>query len=189
MWLFFELLLGVLHFIYAGALAAKLFWKRHSRPIPQPLTAFRRRIPKHLSIIFAVHPTLSEEVTQEVLTESVVDAVAWCRTIGIKKLTVYEERDLLSKCVQGIRERLSVHSQEGYSSESETEYPITPPPSDYSESRPLSPDHSQGNVLPITIIRVGDSIAHESSKSKQKLQRRQRRSKSTFHMAMLLPDL
>lgn len=92
MWLFFALLLRVLHFIYAAVLAAKLFWKRHSSAVPQPLSASRRRIPKHLAIVFAVDPSLSEEVARGVLAESVVDAATWCRTIGIKKLTLYEER-------------------------------------------------------------------------------------------------
>ncbi|KDR84942.1 hypothetical protein GALMADRAFT_301911 [Galerina marginata CBS 339.88] len=184
----FAFLLRVFHFIYSAIITARSFWKRYSAAAPQPLRAARQRVPKHLGIIFTVASSVSDEAAQSVLTESTVDAVSWCRTVGIQKLTVYEENDLLSKCVQRIRERLPIHGQDTYASDSETEYPITPPPSDYSESRPLSPNHHGGGIVPVTTIHVMDPVPRKATQKLQKLRRRQQKVKheNTHRNALLL---
>ena len=203
MGLFFAVLLRALHFFYAATLAVKLFWKRQTGVSPQPLTASRRRLPKHLAIVFAVDPSLQEEVAQDVLTESVVDAVTWCQAIGVQKLTIYEERgafhrcpwlpveltgpraDLLSNCVLTIRDRLHVQSGEDCSTGSETEYPLTPPPSDYAESRPLSPDfRSEESTFRITTIRVGASpCGDELRKSSPTLRKHRKQREATLFLS------
>lgn len=88
--------LQTFHIVYAIILLIRSFWQRNSAPAPQPLRASRPRIPKHLAIVFNIDPVVSDAVAQEILTESVVDAVSWCRTVGIGKLTVYEESGMCS---------------------------------------------------------------------------------------------
>ncbi|CAA7265845.1 unnamed protein product [Cyclocybe aegerita] len=151
----FAFILHVFHFAYSLVLKIRSFWNQCSPTQPQLLTAHRHRIPKHLAIVFVTDETVSAPTAQGILTESVLNTVKWCRTIGIKKLTVYEETDILSQCTRNIRDCLPVKSSGNDSSESETEFPLTPPPSDYSESRPLSPDHNQASVVPVTMLHVG----------------------------------
>jgi len=187
----YTFLLYVFHFIYSVVLAVHSFWKRHSDAAPQPLRATRQRIPRHLAIVFAVDRTVLKARAQDVLVESVVDAVSWCRAIGVKKLTVYEEngasclssdcltrpvylcaKDLLSTCLEGIRERLPTYGHDTESSDSDTEYPITPPPSDYSESRPLSPVPSLQNIVPVTMLTISSRKSEESTSGSKSLHRR-----------------
>lgn len=73
--------------------------------------------------------------------------------------------DRLSKCVPNLQERLSMHGSDAELSESETEYPLTPPPSDYSDSRPLSPSHRPN----ITIIHVPQHTPGREARNLQKL--------------------
>ena len=179
--IFFVFLLHVFHFIRAAILAVRSGWGRHFGAAPQPLRTPRRRIPKHLAISLVVDKLVSEDTAQEVLTKSVVDAVSWCRTIGINKLTVYEENGvfanslgcqqtierLLSKCTQGIHKSLPMHTEKVYSNnlKSETEvYPITPPSSDHSESPPLSPNHKSLCLVPFIAIH---SINHTPQKDSE----------------------
>lgn len=78
--------------------------------------------------------------------------------------------DRLSRCVQNLQERLSIHGSESGSSESETEYLITPPPSDYSDSRPLSPKHHHAHV---TTIHVSQHSPSEEAGNLEKQGKRQ----------------
>lgn len=80
--------------------------------------------------------------------------------------------ELLSRCIHDIRKRLPIHGQEPELSDSETEYPITPPASEYSESRPLSPDIVQEHNAPITTILVSDPIPRRKGQKHLKPQRR-----------------
>jgi len=110
------------------------------------------------------------DTVQNALIESALNIIEWCQTAGIPKLTLYEEHDRLSKCVEDLQERLSIHGSEGGSSESETEYLITPPPSDYSDSRPLSPKHHQDHVTTIHVSR--DSPSQEARNFEKQGKRR-----------------
>lgn len=140
----FVFLLHSIHFIYIWFTKARLFWKQFSFTTPTPLQAPRRRIPKHLAVTFIIDPNIHTDIVQTTLTESALRIIEWCQITGIPKLTLYEEHDRLSKCVQTLQENLSIHGSESESSDSETQYPITPPPSDYS---PLSPKLRQANVI------------------------------------------
>lgn len=91
------LALHVFHLVYALLLRIDSLKKRYFASPPQQLSATRRRVPKHLAIVFAINPSIPAELSREALTESVVNAVGWCRTIGIKKLTVYEEHGMCRK--------------------------------------------------------------------------------------------
>jgi len=147
----FAFLLHAIHLIYILSTKARLFWKQLSLATPKPLQAPRRRIPKHLAVVFIIDPNIYADTVQTALIGSALNIVEWCQITGIPKVTLYEEHDRLSKCVQTLQEHLSIHGSEGGSSESETEYPITPPPSDYSDSRPLSPKHHQVHVTTIHV--------------------------------------
>ncbi|KAF5384894.1 hypothetical protein D9615_001488 [Tricholomella constricta] len=61
----------------------------------------------------------------------------------------------LLKSSQNIRDSLGDDPDES-SSESEVEYPLTPPPSDYSESRPMSPQHGSQLDMHTVTIRVSN---------------------------------
>jgi len=128
-------------------------------------------LPKHLAIILVADTQLAEEATEKLLSDSVANAIGWCRASGIQRLTVYEENGmyqrfcqvlrmstpdagLLSTSAQTIGDRLPHNSSESESSESELEYPLTPPPSDYSESRPLSPSQNIQTAIPAIRIQV-----------------------------------
>ena len=88
----------------------------------------------------------------------------------------------MSKCVQTLQECLSIHGLEGGSSESETEYPITPPPSDYSDSRPLSPNHHQAHVTTIHVSRRNSPSQESRNLEKQG----KRRSHRNFKLLYLI---
>ncbi|KAF9480983.1 hypothetical protein BDN70DRAFT_992226 [Pholiota conissans] len=178
----YAFILYFLHLLYAVILGARSLKKRLFASPPQQLQAQRRRIPKHLAIVFTVDPLVPVEIAREALTESIINAVEWCRTIGVKKLTVYEENDMLSGCVQAICKHLPVQEQETDSSESEIDYPLTPPPSDHSESRPLSPNDLplSSNYIPITKLRVSESFSEKSTQNEShKLLKRRHLQKTT----------
>lgn len=188
MHLLFALSLHVLHFVYALAIHVRSSWKRYSWRPPQSLSATRKRVPKHLAIVLVVDTQLSDETIENLLSESVVNAVGWCRASGIQKLTVYEENGmcqrffqllrtstsgagLLSTYARTIGDRLPRNSLDSDSSESELEYPLTPPLSDYSESRPLSPCET---IIPAIRIQVAKSPL-ESYDRKCSVKRRKRK--------------
>lgn len=173
--------LYALHFIYNLAGLLHSFWKRLTWVAPQPLKATRRRIPKHLAILVAAESSCPE--SEDAMTSCVVDVVKWCRTMGIERLTVYEERGIsfpflltavtpmsyagiLLDCRSRIRDHL-LGSDHDDSSGSETEYPLTPPPSDHSESRPISP---QGVPLEAETITIQiDTISTRQKADAQKI--------------------
>ncbi|KAF8078668.1 hypothetical protein FPV67DRAFT_71058 [Lyophyllum atratum] len=130
--------LYALHYIYSLAVQWHSFWKRYTWTPPQSLEAPRRRIPQHLAIVLVTHSTGDVFEAESCIVQSVINAAGWCRAAGIEKLTVYEEHGKLLKCSQNIRDSLGDDADES-SSDSEIDYPPTPPPSDYSESRPISP--------------------------------------------------
>jgi len=139
------LCLRFLHYIYSFVVLWHAFWKRFTWTPPQPLHAPRHRIPKHLAIVLVTDGLASEPC----LVQSVINVVDWSHASGIEKLTVYEEHGKLLECSQSIRDALGDDSEES-STESEIEYP-TPPPSDYSESRPISPQHETFDMRIMTI--------------------------------------
>lgn len=60
------------------------------------------------------------------------------------------------KCTQKIRDYFSNDQSDEESSESEMEYPLTPPPSDHSGSRPISPEHGLSHDLNTNIIHIAE---------------------------------
>lgn len=72
---------------------------------------------------------------------------------------------------QKISERLGIYDPVVYeTSDSDIEYPLTPPASDYSESRPLSPEAGVHNENTFMSIRLADQ--HDQNGRRDNLRRR-----------------
>ncbi|KAF9787178.1 hypothetical protein BJ322DRAFT_705903 [Thelephora terrestris] len=147
-------LLHVLHFFYY-LLTLIASWK--SRPQPHELSYPRKQLPRHLALLLASDgdESTSGDVTLECFLESIQRTVGWCREVGIRKLTVYDREGFLSTNIEQVSQRLSVPAQLPQEDEiSEIEYPLTPPPSDVSDSRPLSPVNLSSLDLDVSILEI-----------------------------------
>lgn len=153
------LFLNTIHYIYSVVILFCLFWRRLSWTAPHPLRTARSRLPKHLAVVFVIDPKIQFEAC---IVQSVTNLVEWCRTAGIEKLTIYEEHGALLKCSQDIREKVCYEAEESCS-ESEIEYPLTPPPSDYSDSRPISPQHDIRMDMQTVTIHLSDKQKKRNS--------------------------
>jgi dehydrodolichyl diphosphate syntase complex subunit NUS1 len=94
------IVLRVLHFLYALISLVYSFWRRQTRPTPQPLRSARRRLPKNLALVFVGDRNIPQSVVENTILQSCMNAVEWCRILGIPKLTVYEEhgKDVSNDC-------------------------------------------------------------------------------------------
>jgi len=135
------LFLRLLHITYASLvfLQTRLQSLRYSPP--QPVTAYRSKLPKHLAIVLASNDKAHPEHTEELYLECLARVATWCRALGIEQLTAYDADGVLVRCSDIIRERLAYDDElPTDESETELEYPLTPPHSEPSESRSHSPD-------------------------------------------------
>jgi len=146
--------LHVLHlFYYLFTLIAS--WK--SRPQPHELSYPRKQIPRHLALLLVSDgsESTSGDVVLECFLESIQRTVGWCRAVGVRKLTVHDRDGILATNIEQVSQRLSVPAQLHSEDEtSEIEYPLTPPPSDVSDSRPLSPINLLSLDLDISILEI-----------------------------------
>lgn len=156
------LFLWLLHLLHASLVFLTVrFQKRRYLP-PQPVTAYRSKLPKHLAIILVSYDAANPKHTEELYLECLVRVIKWCRALGIEQLTAYDAEGTLLGCSDLIRERLIHHGDPPTDeSESELEYPLTPPLSEASESRSHSPDFEdfsvQLNVTTVCSFRKGSS--------------------------------
>ncbi|KAL0951251.1 hypothetical protein HGRIS_007969 [Hohenbuehelia grisea] len=170
------LCLHLLHFLYSTSSTLFSFWQRHTRIPPLALTAARAKLPKHLAIILDILP----DTQQTDILETVDRATEWCRTVGITQLTLYDRRGLLHSFNQQIREHVvQVYPLASDSGESDLEYPLTPPPSDYSISRPMSPENSVLADLDVSTIHVVSQSRPKQVKTRRNVvhKRRERETK------------
>jgi len=133
--------LTVFHTVYWFVTAAKSICGFRSEP--RPLIAHRHKLPSHVAVLLVTPDSIENiEVTEGLMVESVEKAVTWCRAVGISRLTVFDRQGILAKSTLDIRERLrsllGVPPEDA--ADSDIEFPLTPPPSDDSDSRPISPD-------------------------------------------------
>ncbi|KAF4572958.1 UPP synthase family protein [Pleurotus pulmonarius] len=134
-------LLCFIHVVYALIAKFLALWRRRHQREPLPLDAPRSKIPQHLAIVFDLDSTQPHaKVEEESLLKSVYNSIAWCEAAGIEKLTLYDNQGALMKSSALVRDHLSRRHPEIDSSESELEYPLTPPHSDDCDSRSISPD-------------------------------------------------
>jgi len=88
------LILRVLHSCYALLSLVHSFWHRQTRPSPQPLCAPRRRVPENLALVFVGDTNIPRNVIEKTILQSCLNAVEWCRALGISRLTIYEEHGM-----------------------------------------------------------------------------------------------
>jgi len=176
-----SLCLRVLHLLYSLAVYATIIWNHFNRTKPQPLSAKRTKSPSHLALLLVHSDELGIDATEKCFVECVVRAVTWCRTVGIEKLTVYDSQGITLNCSQDIQERLLADQPiSDDDSDSEVEYPLTPPLSDSSESRSISPEY--GYHLGVVTIQVSKLQARKSSRPYRRrnvLKRRRTKDTST----------
>lgn len=84
------LFLRLLHILYASLvfLKTKLQGRRYSPP--QPITAYRSKLPKHLAIVLVSNDRAHPKYTEELYLECLARVIIWCRTLGIERLTAYD---------------------------------------------------------------------------------------------------
>lgn len=163
-----HILLRLLHRLYFLIITLHSYWKRLFWKAPAPLDAPRRRVPRHLALLISGNNQSSDEVIEN-LIECVTRAVGWCRIVGVRKLTVYDEHGVLVHCAPRIEKCIDDEWSEPDSSASEIEYPLTPPSSDYADSRPISPASNLSRLVTLEIPR-------RAKKSRSHLNVKKRRS-------------
>ncbi|CCL99033.1 uncharacterized protein FIBRA_01042 [Fibroporia radiculosa] len=172
--------LAILHALYWLVVTVKSACRGECSP--QPLDAPRRQTPLHLALNLVVQDNIDDiEAMEAVMIESVDRAATWCRVVGINRLTIYDRQGVLTKCSSDVQSRLSRRfgiPPKEVASESDIEYPLTPPPSDDSDSRPLSPDtkdwHKELNVI---TLRFAVGVSTERKKPSKAAVRRRRLSR------------
>ncbi|KAG1769174.1 hypothetical protein EDD22DRAFT_869671 [Suillus occidentalis] len=157
-----SLFLWLLHLLHVSLVfLTTKFQKRRYLP-PQPVTAYRSKLPKHLAIVLVSSDAANPKHTEGLYLECLARVVKWCRALGIEQLTAYDAEGTLLGCSDIIQERLAQPDDlPTDDSESELEYPLTPPLSEASESRSHSPDLDdppvQLNVTTVCSFRKGAS--------------------------------
>ncbi|KAI0724629.1 hypothetical protein C8T65DRAFT_714710 [Cerioporus squamosus] len=137
-----RLILAVLHAVYRLVLVFKSLSSRFFRRQPTPLIAGRNKLPLHLALSLISNPVADEESNEKYMLNSVEKVASWCQVVGIRRLTVYDREGLLANSSLEIRRRvLPTQGEDAEDSpvECDMRYPLTPPPSDDADSRPLSP--------------------------------------------------
>ncbi|KAJ3862730.1 hypothetical protein EV359DRAFT_44552 [Lentinula novae-zelandiae] len=147
--------LALLHAIYSLVIFSISFCRHITRPTPSALNATRGRLPKHLSIIFVSDADFDERTNEYCIMKSIFRAISWCQQLGIPQLSVYDVEGIILNNVETIREGVVPESpfKDSEFDRRHIHYPPTPPSSDYSESRPLSPqeDVSGGHIPFLTL--------------------------------------
>jgi len=147
-------LLRVLHLFYH---IFTLTASRESQPHPHELLYPRKQTPRHLALLLVSDGDGSTSAGDVLVCylESMQRIVGWCRTVGIRELTAYDRDGLLSANIEQVSQCLSLPNQHHSEDEtSEMEYPLTPPPSDVSDSRPLSPVSLRSLNLDVSTLEI-----------------------------------
>jgi dehydrodolichyl diphosphate syntase complex subunit NUS1 len=171
------LLRSLLHILHSLYRIFTLLASHKSHPQPYELTYPRKQIPHHLALLLVSGDgPASGDAVLDCFLESIQRTVEWCRTVGIGKLTVYDRDGLLSANIEQVSQCLPIPTQRYSEDEtSETEYPLTPPPSDVSDSRPLSPVNLRSLNLDVTTFEVHSTIPVEDENTRGPKQRRKNR--------------
>ncbi|KAF9076242.1 hypothetical protein BDP27DRAFT_1211028 [Rhodocollybia butyracea] len=130
--------LALLHVIYSLVVASLSLFRHLTRPTPSALNAKRRRIPKHLALVFVADNEFDEQTNEHCIRESIRKAIIWCQQIGITQLSVYDTHGIVLTSIEDIP-AFEAQDNNFELDRGRIVYPPTPPLSDYSGSRPLSP--------------------------------------------------
>ncbi|KZP10567.1 hypothetical protein FIBSPDRAFT_838462 [Athelia psychrophila] len=168
-----SLCLHIFHCLYSLATAFSHFWSQLYRREPHPLNATRTKIPSHLAIVLVANECIDLEALEASVVETVARAASWCRAAGIKELTVYDAEGIALQSSQQIRECLLLdqpHCDDD--TDSEVEYPLTPPLSETSGSRPISPAFDA--QLGLVTLQVSELRAPKPNKTRHNVVKRRR---------------
>ena len=89
-------LLFLIHVVYSLVCAATSLRQFHSTRDPQPLVCNRRQVPAHVAVLFASHDDTALEKFEGDILGNIAQLVAWCRLVGVKRLTVYDRKGAAS---------------------------------------------------------------------------------------------
>ncbi len=93
MHLLFRFALWLLHLLYSLYLVLSSIRSRYFRPAPRSLTAARSKIPSHLALVLVSQESdLCVSEAREAFLACTERAVAYCRTAGIRCLSVYDRQ-------------------------------------------------------------------------------------------------
>lgn len=153
--------LHVMHVIWT-CLVALLYYPFVANP--QPLRVHRAKVPANVALVLCSIGGKPSEEERDVAVRSIVSAVRWCKDVGVKGLSVYDRhgesgcalklevafpnssQGFVTKHSERIKtflryDSLHMPSDSGCSSDaSDSEYPLTPPLTDYTDSKPISPE-------------------------------------------------
>lgn len=82
--------LALLHAIYSLVVASISLFRHLTRPTPAALKATRRRVPKHLAILFVPDTEFDERTIEHCIIESIQKSINWCQQVGVRELSVYD---------------------------------------------------------------------------------------------------
>ncbi|KAK7468841.1 hypothetical protein VKT23_003342 [Stygiomarasmius scandens] len=156
----------ILHVLYSIAVFSISLWRRLWKHAPLPLNAPRQRIPKHLAILFVPDSEIDIKTTEQRLLESCERAVKCCQDVGIEQLTLYDSEGIFMRCSDSIRGLVTTNPslKDLQPINPVINYPPTPPLSDYSKSRSLSPEGFASSFPSVKIT----GIAASQSRSRQR---------------------
>jgi len=148
--------LALLHAIYSLVIASISLFRHLTRRTPSALKATRRRIPRHLAILFVPDAEFDERTIEHCIIESIQNSISWCQQVGIQELSVYDAEGIILNNVGLLR---NIATPDALSKDSEVDrrrihYPPTPPLSDYAESRPLSPQDDSLEHKPFLTLHI-----------------------------------
>lgn len=136
MHLFFRFALWLLHFLYSVYLALSSIRSRYFQSAPRSLTATRSKIPSHLALVLASQePESCVSEAREAFLACTERAVAYCRAVGICRLSVYDRQGILLNAFDVVGERLEkcLPPTQDQFPQAEAVFPLTPPLSDDSD--------------------------------------------------------
>ena len=84
-----SLVLSLFHAVYYVINVFSSLRASFGRP-PNPLEAKRKQLPTHLALLFATDSDGIFDGLEAQLLDNVQEAIAWCRAVGIQRLTVYD---------------------------------------------------------------------------------------------------
>ncbi|KIK94074.1 hypothetical protein PAXRUDRAFT_473538 [Paxillus rubicundulus Ve08.2h10] len=139
-----HLTLRLIHYLYLVSVSIAAWIQRCKRMEPHPLNLQRNKVPRHLCLNLVASDNTSTEETETAFLQCLQSVAEWCRVSGIETLTAYDRNGVLAGCPESARRRVfAADKSSEESSESEVEYPLTPPLSEPSGSRSHSPDRGK----------------------------------------------
>ncbi|KZT30530.1 hypothetical protein NEOLEDRAFT_1144159 [Neolentinus lepideus HHB14362 ss-1] len=138
-----SLVLWVVHLVYSLVTSVHALRISFAKSIPEPLSAHRRRVPEHLALLLVVDDEAVNTKSIACCLKSVRNAAAWAKAAGVRRLTVYDRQSIITKEFRDIQRTLDLGNSSAHlagdtdSSDSDYEYPLTPPLSDEGDSTPL----------------------------------------------------